>query len=110
MISEKEWLERLYNIRNEPDKLLIMITKRRYELNTTEKEKQLDFISSWINKNMKEKKKVMARKYCYWERVNQQFCGTWTEQTCNDKIHDFTCTIPDICPDCGRKTKEAKHE
>ena len=33
MITEMEWVERLYNVRSEPDKLLIMITNRRQELN-----------------------------------------------------------------------------
>lgn len=32
MIAECEWVERLYDIRLEPDKILIMITNRRAEL------------------------------------------------------------------------------
>jgi len=32
LISEKEWVEQLYEVRCEPDKLLIMITNRRQAL------------------------------------------------------------------------------
>lgn len=32
MKSEKEWVDQLYEVRCEPDKLLIMITNRRQEL------------------------------------------------------------------------------
>ena len=32
MVSEKEWVDRLYDVRCEPDKLIIMIVNRRQQL------------------------------------------------------------------------------
>jgi hypothetical protein len=64
------------------------------------------YINDYLADRRKNHKKVMARKTCHWERINEQFCGKWTEQTCNSKVHAFDCEIPDYCPDCKRKTRE----
>jgi hypothetical protein len=52
LISEKEWVEQLYEVRCEPDKLLIMITNRRQALKrldegakNTEQQVQADILT-----------------------------------------------------------------